>query len=61
MEKEIIIRFWRIAYIKVFDESGYVIQDKNHPICFRDKKAVWEAYKIVGNFYYLILDSYVKS
>jgi len=58
MESEIIRRFWRIAYIKLFDRNGFPRtkeECKKYPVCFQDKKAVWEAYRIIGNFYYLIL------
>lgn len=55
MDSEKIIKIWRLVYMKLFDESGYVVLNKEENFC--DKKGHYECKKIFWRFYFITKQS----
>ena len=51
MESEQIIKIGRLVYMKLFDNSGYVVLNENEDFC--DAKGVYECKKIFWRFYFI--------
>ena len=51
MKSEQIIKFWRIVYMKLFDNFGNVKLNKTE--CFCDKKGEYDCKKIFWRFYWV--------
>ena len=51
MKSEQIIKIGRLVYMKLFDNSGYVVLNKEESFC--DKKGDYECKKIFWRFYFI--------
>jgi len=52
MNSEKIVRVWRLAYLKLFDDCGN-ISFKEYE-CFGDKKNTYDCKRIFWRFYWII-------
>ena len=51
MNKEIIIKLWRFAYIKIFDRVGHLIRENDG--YFRDKNGDYYYRRLLGKIYWI--------
>lgn len=51
IKTERIVRLWKLCYIKLFDDNGFIMKPEQYD-SFQDTKGLWDCRKIFWRFYW---------